>query len=369
LSNPRSLYEFIWYYATYGMDKEWQAVCFPFAGVDMQIEKYAEKTGIFKQIYNADINFQHAGLKERVKEFFRMFGYAVRGRQQEYAQRLFSKYVDLSEFETIVTMSDFSVAFGSVLTYGKDAEVIILEDGRSDYAERSFSPFKNEFGCSLWMQALFLCALGYSNPTTFMPLRTTKNCVKFSTYPDKMEYRDYKSIEHLFDMSKTNKILFENLVRKTFLSSMETEIKHSEAVLFTTPMSDFVGSEEEQEFIQRMLNYLRQKYKSISIKRHPRDFANYNMFSEMKIFELGGEIPGEILLSQFVTKGMYFSYPSSILMQVAALDIKPNLFYMEDMMKWNEENNNEFKRKFLERTSFERDIRLMNCTDYNIIDL
>ena len=49
--DPHNVYQFLWYYCTYGQDMDWDALCLPNSFQGEYVSEWAEKLGIFKNIY------------------------------------------------------------------------------------------------------------------------------------------------------------------------------------------------------------------------------------------------------------------------------------------------------------------------------
>lgn len=62
----------------------------------------------------------------------------------------------------------------------------------------------------------------------------TKRCVKFSSRPEKLLYRDYKEIFQLNDMSLVDKKAYQALVEKTF--DYDVTGVQADYALFTAPL-------------------------------------------------------------------------------------------------------------------------------------
>ena len=49
--DPHNVYQFLWYYCTYGKDIEWSALCLPNSYKGEYLSEPCRKLGIFKKIY------------------------------------------------------------------------------------------------------------------------------------------------------------------------------------------------------------------------------------------------------------------------------------------------------------------------------
>ena len=50
--DPHNLYQFLWYYCTYGKDMKWDALCLPNEGKGEYMSAYCKRVGIFEQVYS-----------------------------------------------------------------------------------------------------------------------------------------------------------------------------------------------------------------------------------------------------------------------------------------------------------------------------
>ena len=93
------------------------------------------------------------------------------------------KYVNIDEYDEINVMTDVGLVSGLAIGLGSQKKVVIMEDGTGDYLTRSYKNiFKNFFSLHAW-KGFILSLLGYSNPGHYYPLRSTKNCIKYSSHP------------------------------------------------------------------------------------------------------------------------------------------------------------------------------------------
>jgi hypothetical protein len=49
--DPHNVYQFLWYYCTYGKDIEWYALCLPNSYKGEYLSNECKKMNIFKEIY------------------------------------------------------------------------------------------------------------------------------------------------------------------------------------------------------------------------------------------------------------------------------------------------------------------------------
>ena len=153
-----------------------------------------DKIGIFKKVHRDTQVFDSMPLKNKLVLFIKMMLYALVGQQKIFAKKFLSRYVNTEEYDEFVVLTDVGFVSGLFLTFAKDKKVVILEDGIGDYLNRKYSNFFKHCHNFFDNQGFVLSLLGYSNTGHVYPLRTTKNCTKFSSHPEKMYYKKYKEL-------------------------------------------------------------------------------------------------------------------------------------------------------------------------------
>ena len=191
--DPHNLYQFIWYYSTYGADKKWDALCLPNGFKGQYMDAYCKKCGIFENIFTDEKDYISVSSREQLKIFFKMFGYALIGQQKRFCNSFLKNYVNIDEYDEINVMTDVGLVSGLCIGLGKLKRVVIMEDGNGDYISRSYrNVFEHFFKMPTW-KGFLLSLMGYSNTGHVFPLRTTKRCIKFSSHPELMAYKKYAS--------------------------------------------------------------------------------------------------------------------------------------------------------------------------------
>lgn len=310
--DPHNIHQFLWYYSTYGKDKIWSALCLPNDKRGEYLSEYCKKAGIFEKIYTDDLSFSTMCITKRIPFFIKMLIYAILGKQIQMCRQLAGRKINLNDYDEIVVLTDVGVISGAFIGLGREKRVIILEDGYGDYARRTYSNiFSHFFNINYW-QGLILSILGYSNPAHYFPLKTTKNCYKFSSMPDKMLYKDYKSLEKLYDFSNTDMCLFERVINSIYPDLNIEKIKYADVILFTDPITDYV--KDDSIYIKKIEEYINANYKNVFIKRHPRELSTYTFNKNICVCELQKDIPAEVILPYVKNKKIVFTELSSILM-------------------------------------------------------
>ena len=71
--DPHNLYQFLWYYCTYGQNKKWDALCLPNGFKGQYMDAYCKKSGVFENIYCDDKDFLAVPLSQQLKIFLHFF--------------------------------------------------------------------------------------------------------------------------------------------------------------------------------------------------------------------------------------------------------------------------------------------------------
>lgn len=329
--DPHNLYQFLWYYCTYGKDYDWQALCLPNGAKGEYMSTYCEKSGIFKKIIrDADGAFLTMPMRQRLGVFFQMLSYALRGKQTEFCRKLLKKYVGDDDYDIAVVLADTGIISGAFVGMGKEKEIVILEDGMSDYFERANKCLlKNIFNMYDW-QGFFVANMGYANPGHRYPLRTTRYCEKFCSNPDRMLYTDYKKIRRLFDMDQTDIKLYQDILSNIYEEISECNFEDAEVIVFTDRLMDFTTSSAD-EYVAKFETYINNNYKNIILKRHPRDDTDYKFNTDVKVYEIKSSIPGEVLLPYIGKTKLLFMYTTSILLYMGGYEYETSYLYFNQL--------------------------------------
>ena len=173
--DPHNLYQFIWYYATYGKDIEWDALCLPNGYKGEYMSEYCEKSGIFKTIYKGEQAYLSSSILDRGVLFAKMVFYAVLKKQKIMCKKIVGQYVNIDNYDIAVVLTDVGIVSGAVIGVADEKEVVILEDGMGDYADRPKDYLRKHILNPFDWQGYFVAKMGYSNPAHYYPLNTTNN--------------------------------------------------------------------------------------------------------------------------------------------------------------------------------------------------
>ena len=324
--DPHNLLQFIWYYATYGKDKKWDAFCLPNADKGEYMSEYCKKSEIFENIIRDEKEFLNAPLVEQMKIFSKMLGFAVIGKQEDFCKKMLSQYVNLNEYDEFVVLADVGLISGMIIALSNHKKVVILEDGTGDYVIRSNKNIiKNITSFANW-QGYLLSKMGYSNVGHVYPLKPTKNCIKFSSHPETMPYQAYEKHEKLFDFRNTDMLLYDEIINKVYEKITTYDFEEFDTVLFTCNLADFVKYTGELQ--KRTEDYVSIKSKNILLKKHPRDSMAYD-FSNC--VEVDQSIPAEVMLSKIKGKKIIFMQATSIMLYMNSNEYDSECLYYDNL--------------------------------------
>lgn len=365
--DPHNVYQFLWYYSTYGKDIEWDALCLPNSFQGEYTSEWLEKTGIFKRIIRHLEVYEGWSNWQQFVRFSRMFGYALLHQQKKFAKKEIAKIVGSMDYQHYNVLTDLGLISGMFLTFGKDSEVSILEDGTADYLPRSYSSIFKKMNSVYSLKGLVLAYLGYCDFSGTFPLRTTKDCIKYCSHPEKMRYTDYREMRKLYDFSICDNELFEQLIQSIFPEVPSYFSIRHEAVLMTTPLTDYVG-EGADKYYKRVESYINELgYSTLLLKKHPRDDHVYSFRKGMTVTEIGRKIPAEAILNRIGDMRVYFMGPSSCNLYMDTEKTDTTYFTYKGLEE-ESKNNTSVRNQYNLETVF-RHLKMYNCRDEDIVVL
>lgn len=317
--DPHNLYEFVWYYCNRGKDKEWDALCLPNAQKGEYMHTYCEMAGIFKHVYRDDTGYDTASAGRKAALFLSMLCHFITGKRKAFCRKLLNRFISLDEYDEIVVIAGVGIVSGACIALGKEMEVVILEDGINDYSEQPrMIPFTKLNSLYNW-QGCILAAMGYCNPGWYR-LNTTKNCIKYSSQPEKMIYRNYREIKQLYESEGTDQERFGSIVKQIYPALQKIDFDSIQSVLFTRPMIDYVKN--DSKYRKKIESYINENFRSIIIKRHPREDEEYHFADGMNCTEIDNSIPAEALLPYLKDKSIVVVMTSGITLYMKAFGLK-----------------------------------------------
>lgn len=365
--DPHNVYQFLWYYCTYGKNIEWNVLCLPNSYKGEYLSEPCKKLGIFKTVFRDTLQFDSMSLLKRLLIFIKMFLFALVGKQKTFSRHFINNFIDDYDFDTAVVLTDVGLVSGLFLTLAPEKEIIILEDGMGDYENRKYSNILKRFKNLFELQGFCLSFLGYSNVGHYYPLRTTKNCIKFCSHPEKMLYKKYKEMNLLFNMQKTDLQAFKKYLEIIYPGLNEYFEKKPEVILLTTPINDYIS--DEKPYIVKLQKYIDENYKGkkLLIKKHPRDNSVYCFSDDISVTEIKSSIPAEVLLPYMKNMEIIFCDHSSTNLYLTAYGYKPKFLYFKDLSRKNLEQ--QAMCRYRDRKGFEKKLAFFGLGDSQIIEL
>lgn len=326
--DPHNLYQFVWYYCNKGKQKEWDALCLPNGYKGEYMHTFCEEAEIFSKIYKYDTDFSNASILKKFKIVMSMFGHFIIGQREWFCRKFINSYVDLDDYDEIVVIADVGLVSGACVALGKEKEVVILEDGISDYGKRPRWISREKMKSPYNWQGFFLAIMGYSSPGWFK-LNTNKYCIKYSSQPGKMLYQNYKEIRKLYTSEGTDEVLFDQIIKRIYPVIDSIDFENADVVLFTRSLKDFV--DDDAKYKMRIENYIDDRYKNILLKRHPREQGAYCFKEGIKCVEIDNSVPAEALLPYLRGKDILLITTSAVMLYMKAYQLNCKIILLKGM--------------------------------------
>lgn len=344
--NPHNLYEFVWYYSNNEHnEKEWDALCLPNGYKGEYMHEYCERAGIFSEVFQCKTDYAALPFTAKIKMLAGMFISFAVGLRTAYCRRTLNRLVPLDDYDEIVVSCGVGTVSGACIALGKEKKIVIMEDGINDYGKHPrLIPLKKILSFYNW-QGFVLSAMGYSNPGWYR-LNTTRNCIKYASQPEKMTYRNYLELRQLFAEEGTDTALFDDLVRRLYPGLNDYDLTNIDAVVLTRPLEDFVGRADK--YIHRFEQYIRERYRSILLKKHPREQTVYDFGDEVTVLEIDNSIPAEALLSRLKGKEIIIVTTSAIMLYMKAHSLQCRMTLFDGMYEESIRANTQFRAMGLE---------------------
>ena len=328
--DPHNLYQFVWYYCSKDNDpnKQWDALCLPNGYKGEYMHTDCEKTNIFSHIYRNDTDFSILPVSKKIKIFAKMLLYFICGQRTRYCRKFLSQYVNIDDYDELVVICDVGIVTGACIALGKEKKVVILEDGTGDYIPRYRFMNKTQLKSLYCWQCFLLALMGYSSPERFK-LSTNRNCIKYCSMPSKIQYADYREIRQLYDNTKIDRILFDNIVKKMYPIISLIDFNDIETIVFTKDFKDFVL--DSDKYKERLEKYIQNYYDNVLIKKHPRENQEYNFGTGVKAMEIDKSIPAEALMPYIAGKEVLICSASSVIIYTKPYDIRCKVLDFDGM--------------------------------------
>lgn len=327
--DPHNLYQFLWYYCNEGKKKEWDALCLPNGYKGEYMHSYCEKSGIFDHIYRDDTDYSVLTSNAKFKTFLQMFFYWIVGKRKVFCKKMLNKYVTESLYDEFVVIAEVGVVSGACVALGYERKVVILEDGITDYRERPIFIRPDRMTSAYMWQGFFLSIMGYCSPGWFR-LASDKYCIKYCSHPSKMKYTNYREIKQLYEMTGTDHILLEQLLKRVYPALCEFDFDIIDIILMTSALGSIV--DDCSKYNKRVEEYIKRKgYANVLLKKHPRDDSIYCFGDSVAVKEADSSIPVEVLFPYCRGKEAVIMALSSSIIGMSSYDINCTVLYLEGL--------------------------------------
>ena len=354
IHSPKELHQFVWYYCNKGKKINWDVLCMPNGEKKEYIHKHCEAAGIFSNVIISDKSFFWSSIFQKIKVFLSMLFYFIIGQQKKLCRKFLNALVRLDDYDELVVACNTGIIVGSCIVLGEEKNVVILDDGLGEYQEKTKWLSIDKLRSPYYIEGLILSRMGYCSPG-FYYFEAEKNCTKYSYYPEKMIYRNYKKILPLFADEGTDLELYDKLLRRVYPLLNSFNFNDAEAIFFTHPMKDY--SSDYEKYVRRFEAFVSNKYSRIFIKKNPYEISSYEFDDHVVCKEIDSSIPAEVLLPYLKNLDVYILVCSSILMSTKALDLKFRIIDFEGIREENLE-------KGLYKYPSEKDVRYF-CDNFS----
>lgn len=289
-----------------------------------KMKKICEKAGCFQHIYAAESNILSSEKLKVLIQYSKLLLFYVLGKRKKCAEGILLRNIECFDYDMFCVAGSYSLIEGAILCFSDQKRVIVMEEGMDDYV--NYTP---QFGVVERIGAKLLFKMQYINLMCNNFYEPLKYCEKYMRYPHLIKENNYSAVKKMFDYSKVNKSIFQEIIRNAF------EIMNDEfdTIIYTDPLWTF-GLEDRYCYFT---DYIKENYlkKNILLKRHPQDEYKYD-FGELKVTERYTEVPGELIMQQWNNAVHIFTFPSTILLGIELENINYKLVqFHSDNLSYN----------------------------------
>lgn len=307
VTNQYMFEQLIWYHSKYP-EGIWEALIIKFGVgnnslMDIMYQKCVD-SGIFSKIvvYGNQVSEQlfYKKIGIVIKYAFQYF----MGTREKNDRRIIKSIMGHCDYKKVIVHSTVSSSTSVIALNALSDEVLVcLEDGLGDYLPVRKARFCTEIVNSLLAK---MNIVNSTNGGHAFQLKYDNHLIKYCSLPDKMQYKNYKSIKQLFD-GGSYKVHFTE-------SEMLLKKENYEVIVFSAPFADF--GNYEKMYYNVLLNWLKRNYggKKILFKPHPRENCDFCL--DGLNLDIGGmELAGERLLELMPDVEIVFTYTTTILLK------------------------------------------------------
>ncbi|MCR5508148.1 MAG: hypothetical protein K6F34_05625 [Lachnospiraceae bacterium] len=331
LYSPKTLIDFTWYYHTYGRDYKWDVLIIA-CDLKIKIKTQCERSGMFENIFIEDVNYDKISRSGQALMFLDMFFCWMFGRKKKYVSRFFKKKGIILDYSLHLICSNYaSLVSGLLLCYSDEIATVILEDGMTDYLDRTMKFDKTAPHTLDAFIAYIMCKMNYASLNTGDCARyITRNsllCDKFSVRPELMKYKGYRSINQLGDNSHTDVAGYKACVDRMYEIEDREKYK-ADVILYSSVLNSFV-KDDKIDFAAMTVEYIMNTFNPsrVLLKKHPRDEAEYVFPKGVEVSVIPADLPAELIADIVDAGGHVFMYTSTMLMSYRDYDKVKILVY------------------------------------------
>ena len=330
IATPKHLRDFLWFYAAGHSRAGYSCICGASSAED-DLFKACERSGIFKKISIVP-DLSKAGVKELFLLHLRILFSLVTGRKRQFAERLLSESSKEPMPDFFVCPCDFGLLPGLMVYLARYYPVIQLEEGISEYAEksRSYVPSLSRIiNDPLFFYYWLLSKTDYADCTFRMGTLGDRYCLKYVSHPSLLKYREYREIRKLYDFKGNTRDEYLSLADRAFL--VNDVPPDTDLIIFTAVLSDF--SLDEEAYVKKMCAYISERFKGKKavLKRHPRDNSDALSLPDLKVTEIKSSVPGELLIHMLPKVPVISFSFSTVLLEAASQGSPIILFFLKDI--------------------------------------
>ena len=306
VTNQYMFEQLLWYHSKYP-EGVWEAIVIKFGYDDDLLSimnKKCKECGLFETVICYDNWMPQNSLSEKMLTMLKyIFQYITRSRERCDRKLIESITEKKCDYKKVIVHSTYSLISVASINAMSEAVLICMEDGLADYLPAEGIKYGSE------LLNYVLAKLNVINMFVRghrFKMKYDNRIIKYVSLPDKMRYRNYKSIKRLFKDDN----------RKISYSEKELLLKKQgyDVIVFSTTFSDF--GQYEELYYSTLQEWLKKHYngKKILFKPHPRERCKFNC-DDLDIHIDGREIAGEKLLELLPSTELVFTYTTTILLK------------------------------------------------------
>lgn len=337
LAGPACLMQFLWYHYAVAEPAVWDVLVINYGG-DKTTEKmirYCENTGLFRDIKIARKPLMELPFASKASLFLQMTAYYVVGKSDVFAKKYLEHDVEYDMYDEVVVESDETVITGCAVKLSKGKRTVLLEDGTADYAaKKRWCGVRGlfDFGQVLGM---LLSHMGYGTCVSGYELKEYRYCIRYSTLPDRLVYRNYRSIKALFDLPLKDGLAFSDVISQTFdIEPSRVMSGETRVVVFTAAFESAAQTVamKKDGVYATVHDWLAAEFgceAPILIKKHPRDEYDYCEWNDLNVSFVDPSVPGELLVPFCSGKEVVLMFASGLMLQLEQYGISYRVIYPE----------------------------------------